>query len=243
MFNLGLSGDMDPILIFERDAGAAIRVAKSLAPLGIRLHSISNAGDIARVVNQENVLAVVLGPNETCTKISKLVRSFPGAGVPVFTYGPLPTLRRKIGAARLKSACNKIFGRSPISLPILARGTLDLSSRTLSFSEDVSISLARAECAILLLLAMNEGEIVYKNDILYELWGRRDRSAVRSLDVQMCMLRQKLTSWSIPAEILSVPRIGFILRPSAMKDISYLPLTSSASAERAMLPRLPAAAC
>jgi hypothetical protein len=215
---------MDPILIFERDARAAINLAKSLAPLGIRLHSISSSADVTNAVSKQNVMAIVVGPNESRVEISKQVMSARGANVPVFTHGPLATLKRKIGAARLKWGCNKIFERLPSSLPLLERGTLSVSSRTLSVSGGARYRLAQAECAILSLLAMKEGELVYKNDIMHELWGRCDRSVVRSLDVHICMLRQKLASWSVPLEILSVPRIGFVLKPcSDLLGHTFLP--------------------
>jgi DNA-binding response OmpR family regulator len=216
---------MDPILIFERDARAAISLAKSLAPLGIRLHSISSADEVRNAVSKQDVMAIVVGPNESRIEVSKQVKSGRGAGVPVFSSGPIATLKRKIGAARLKWGCNKIFERSPPLLPVLESGTLSVSSRVLSFSGGAHCSLAQAECAILSLLAMKDGELVYKSDIMHELWGRCDRAAVRSLDVHICMLRQKLSSWSIPMEILSIPRIGFILKPSSdLLGKSFLPL-------------------
>lgn len=214
---------MDSVLIFESNPSIAISVAKSLTPLGMSLRSVCGSSDIGHILNEQNVLAVIIGENENRTDIVRSVRLNSPSTLTISGHQSPARLRRKIASARLRSGCAAVLCRAPLSFKFQNDVSLEVPSRTLFFGKSMSVTLALTEFAIMILLSMKEEEIVYKKDILYALWGRADRSVSRALDVHIFALRQKLKISGCPFEIIGVPRIGFVLSPLAKVEAPDFP--------------------
>ncbi len=206
---------MKSVLVLEKDPRRAIILAKSLAPLGLSLHSIACPSEIDRSVQDQNVLAIVIRRPEDRYQVGKSVGLNSKNAIPILTYRSYATIKRKLCAVQLTARCANFVKRAPSSLSLRSGGVIDAPSRQLLLAPDVRIGLSKTELVILMLFAMNEEKIVYKNDILNELWGRCDPSAARSLDAHMFVLRKKLDSSGYPLKISSVPRIGFFSRSNA----------------------------
>jgi DNA-binding winged helix-turn-helix (wHTH) protein len=223
---------MEPVLIFERDSQRAIEIGRSLAPLGMPLHNLVNPFDIDHIVRKQKILAVVVGDQRDRRAVSEIVKRLPSADLPVFTYQNADTLRRRIGGLRLKAGCNGVLQHVHGTFSFGADFELDARTQVLTYGSGLTLSFAQTEFAILLLLAKNHGKLVYKNDLLHELWGRADRNAVRALDVHIFGLRHKLSSEFVPMQILSVPRVGFVMKtnletPDAARTNAYRPVAAA----------------
>ena len=224
---------MDPILIFERDARIAISVAKSLKSLELKLHILACANEITRFISRYNVAAIVVGPSESKLAVCRQLKTATQYDMPVLKYGPRETLERRVSTARMRSGCVRLFEQSTSILYLPGGVTLDLAARTLGYLSDTRVNVARAECAILILLANGNGNTIYKCDMLHQLWGRNDRRFARSLDVHMHGLRQKLAMSSLPIDIQSIRGRGFVLRLRCieMSDISLSSDTEDAAVQ------------
>ncbi len=217
---------MDSILIFESDPSIAISVAKSLTGLGMSLRSVCCSSDIGHILKEQSILAVVIGENEDRTDIVRSVRLNSPSTLTISGCQSPNRLRRKIASARLRSGCAMVLCRAPLSFNLQNDVVLDVPARSLLFGNDMRVTLALTELAIMVLLSMKEVKILYKKDILYALWGRGDKSVSRALDVHMFALRQKLKISGCPFKIISVPRVGFLLTPimivKASQDYRHL---------------------
>ena len=202
-------------MIFERDPRRAIEIGHSLAPLGMPLHSLVNPFDIDHILRRQKVLALVVGNQRDRRAVCETLKRLPSTDLRVFVYQNGDALRRRIGALRRKAGCNNVLRHVCRAFSFGDEFRVDAHRQALIYGPGPALNLAQTEFAIFLLLAKHHGKVVYKNDLLYELWGRADRRTSRALDVHIFGLRHKLISESVPLQIFRVPRIGFIMQSNA----------------------------
>lgn len=87
--------------------------------------------------------------------------------------------------------------------------TYDVKTRHLA-SGDISVRLTKKESGILYCLCQKRGELVSREALLLEVWGKADYYTGRCMDVYMCKLR-KILSRDASATILSVRGLGYKL--------------------------------
>lgn len=77
------------------------------------------------------------------------------------------------------------------------------------------IDLTPVQYDVLTVLSRHEGQIVSKNQLLNQVWGRRDYDDDHVVEVQVCALRRKLDAHG-PRFIHTVRSAGYILRPETL---------------------------
>ena len=87
--------------------------------------------------------------------------------------------------------------------------TYDVKTRYLA-SGDFGVRLTKKESGILSCLCQKRGELVSREALLLEVWGKADHYTGRCMDVYMCKLR-KILSRDASVTILSVRGLGYKL--------------------------------
>lgn len=90
--------------------------------------------------------------------------------------------------------------------------TYDVKTRHL-VSGDFSVRLTKKESGILYCLCQKRGELVSREALLLEVWGKADYYTGRCMDVYMCKLR-KILSRDASITIHSVRGLGYNLKVS-----------------------------
>ena len=86
---------------------------------------------------------------------------------------------------------------------------LDLAAQRV-FKHEKEVHLRHKEFQLLSLLMRNKGQVVRRADLFDHIWGFNHLSEVRSLDVHICRLRQKIeTTPSAPSYIQTVRGVGY----------------------------------
>ena len=87
--------------------------------------------------------------------------------------------------------------------------TYDVKTRQLT-SDDFSVRLTKKESGILYCLCQKRGELVSREALLLDVWGKTDYYTGRCMDVYMCKLR-KILSRDASITIHSVRGLGYKL--------------------------------
>ena len=87
--------------------------------------------------------------------------------------------------------------------------TYDVKTRHLA-SGDFNVRLTKKESGILHCLCQKRGELVSREALLLEVWGKADHYTGRCMDVYMCKLR-KILSRDASVTIHSVRGLGYKL--------------------------------
>jgi two-component system, OmpR family, response regulator len=113
---------------------------------------------------------------------------------------------------RIRSVLRRTYTNKNEETEFISIGRLRLEPKNhLLKSEGNSILLTEKENAILQILARQKNNLVSRNHILKEAWGRTDQFAARAMDVHLTKLRKHL-SMDPDLSIANVHGQGFILK-------------------------------
>ena len=91
--------------------------------------------------------------------------------------------------ARIRAVLRR--ARANVEQFVLGSVTVDLTSQRV-FSDHQQISLTRRECDILRYLAERRDRVVFRDELLREVWGYADTPLTRSVDSAITRLRKKI---------------------------------------------------
>jgi two-component system, OmpR family, response regulator len=113
---------------------------------------------------------------------------------------------------RIRSVLRRSYPEGNANVNTCKIGSLvfEPSNHTLKQEESTRI-LTEKESAILDILCKHKGQLVARNKILKEIWGRTDQFTARAMDVHLTKLRKHL-SIDPSVSIVNVHGQGFILR-------------------------------
>ena len=114
--------------------------------------------------------------------------------------------------ARIRAVLRRAAGAEPVAGPIeVGELVVDAATRQASLGGE-ALDLSRKEFDLLLLLALRNGEVVSRREILSEVWQQAYGGGDRTLDVHLSWLRRKLGETAAhPVYLRSVRGVGLRL--------------------------------
>jgi two-component system cell cycle response regulator CtrA len=126
--------------------------------------------------------------------------------------------------ARVRAVVRRKHG---VCQKLLRFGALELDQDEHTVTVNgTEVHLAPKEYVILELILLHRHKTVSKTTILDHLYGGRDEPNSRTVDVFVCMLRQKLAAAGITQVIRTIPKIGYTLARADNQAVSAMTRTN-----------------
>jgi two-component system cell cycle response regulator CtrA len=217
-------------LVLENDLTGSSRMSSALSSAGFGVehaNAIDEAIDLCRYYDFDAVVVDLRPDLLGCQAICRLRAA--GIDVPLLFIAACTTAEARIKAlslgaddvvvaglcereldARLKALVRRSRGLSHPKLRV-GRLTLDLLAREVSVDGRV-VELSNKEYAMLEVMATRMGAAVRKETFLHQLYGGLDEPSLKTIDVMICRLRQKLAAAGADGVVRTVYGHGYAMR-------------------------------
>jgi len=225
--------DPRPVLLVEDEGELAIEIKSELEGGGyiVRLASMAEAADTARIDDAALLILDRLIFGVDCLPSLELLRS-EGVKVPVLVISILSSVDEKVrglkaGAddyltkpfamaelgARVEGLLRRLDGVRSTYLKV-GDFEMDLIERTVHCA-GTKIELFPREFDLLEYFLRRPGQVITRTMLLQDVWGYHFSIATNVIEAHLSNLRKKIDVKGRPSRIVSLRKVGFMLRATA----------------------------
>jgi two-component system OmpR family response regulator len=225
--------DPRPVLLVEDEGELAIEIKSELESRGhiVRLASVAEAADTARVGDAALLILDRLIFGVDCLPSLELLRS-EGVKVPVLVISILSSVDEKVRGlkaggddyltkpfamaelgARVEGLLRRLDGVRSTNLKV-GDFEIDLIERTV-YCAGTKIELFPREFDLLEYFLRRPGQVITRTMLLQDVWGYHFSIATNVIEAHLSNLRKKIDVKGRPSRIVSLRKVGFMLRATA----------------------------
>lgn len=207
----------------------------SLEQDGYVIHSATDgekAINLARLNEYDLIILDLMLPKIDGLDVCKKIREMSSVPIIILTakgddsskvlgleYGADDYMTKPFNILELKARIKAIMRRVQVGDKAMATGVIKVESFQINtlgrkvFLNDVEINLTAKEFDLLLLLAVNKGKVYTREELLEIIWGYEYFGDVRTVDVHVRRLREKIEKKSSqPEYILTKWGVGYYFK-------------------------------
>lgn len=207
----------------------------SLEQDGYVIHSATDgekAINLARLNEYDLIILDLMLPKIDGLDVCKKIREMSSVPIIILTakgddsskvlgleYGADDYMTKPFNILELKARIKAIMRRIQVGDKVMATGVIKVENFQINtlgrkvFLNDVEINLTAKEFDLLLLLAVNKGKVYTREELLEIIWGYEYFGDVRTVDVHVRRLREKIEKKSSqPEYILTKWGVGYYFK-------------------------------
>lgn len=207
----------------------------SLEQDGYVIHSATDgekAINLARLNEYDLIILDLMLPKIDGLDVCKKIREMSSVPIIILTakgddsskvlgleYGADDYMTKPFNILELKARIKAIMRRVQVGDKVMATGVIKVENFQINtlgrkvFLNDVEINLTAKEFDLLLLLAVNKGKVYTREELLEIIWGYEYFGDVRTVDVHVRRLREKIEKKSSqPEYILTKWGVGYYFK-------------------------------